>query len=82
MNNALNKLSLLAFITVQNSFNGMFMTEYLRVWFVNVDVRLDPRFEFTIRNNDLDAAIVEALDKVTAYYVQYHPELIAEGAVI
>ncbi len=68
MNDNLNKLSLLAFIDISNSFSGLYMTPHLRVWHVRVDVRLDPRFEFEVKDNDLDIAVSEALEKVAAYY--------------
>lgn len=68
MNDDLNKLSLLAFIDISNVFNGLYMTSHLRVWYIRVDVRLNPRFAFEEKSGDFDTAVSEALKKVIAYY--------------
>lgn len=68
MNEALERLSLLAFIKIWNSFSGMFMASNLRVWYISASVRLSPGLEFETHGNDLESIIQEAVEIVVQFY--------------
>lgn len=64
----LDRLSLLAYIEIYNSFNGMYMAENLRVWYLKAEVRLRDGLKFEMRNSNLDLLIQMAYDKVVLFY--------------
>ena len=75
----LDRLSLVSFVSIKNSFVGLYMTQQLRRWFCVAEIRIgEHRKEFSNLphpfSSDLSDAILNIYDQVVEY-IESQPDL-------
>lgn len=75
----LNKLSLISYVNISNSFTGLYLTEQLRIWYCKAEIRLgNHRITFNGIEGRPAANICDAIRRTFSEvhaYIKAHPDL-------
>ena len=82
MQKSMKWLSMHGYLTIMNSSAGMYLTDYLMRWTVELDIRIPDGTKITERGEDLESVMDMVVQEAIMWFTRFRPEYLSDKPMV